>query len=243
MKEIIEINKRILIEAPGIVPPGEDCIFASRDGRYDEELQKLPPAIKADLDALRAQISEVVPNDFSYALSLGDYNPTIALEFRDGATAFATCNETFNPEASIIEQLKVVNWDKHRSFGMSGGQIFDGIREFAKEAEPELPPTSEIQKGFAHELEAFTKTKRQGAEHIFLLMHRHDEGVTEKSCRSMKELRGNLCDLMTCQYDIIAIMTDKKLLPPRKVDKLKREVLLDMKESMPISYARAVGLF
>ena len=48
---------------------------------------------------------------------------------------------------------------------------------------------------------------------------------------------------MTCGYDIIAIIVDKKVLPSRKVDKLKREVLLDMKESMPISYARAVGMF
>ena len=243
MKEIIEINKRILIEAPGIVPAGDDCIFVSRDGGDGKELEKLPPAIKADLDALRSQLNEVVPNDFSYTLCLGEYNPNIMLEFHDGAMAIATCNETFNPDAPIIEQLKAVDWDKHRSFGMSGGQFFDGIREFAKETNPELTPTLEIQKGFAHELEAFAKTKRQGAEHIFLLKFRQDEGVTENSCTSMKRLRGDLCDLMTCGYDIIAIITDKKLLPPRKVDKLKREVLLDMKESMPISYAKAVGMF
>ena len=91
--------------------------------------------------------------------------------------------------------------------------------------------------------ETFAKTKRIGSTHIFILKYREDEGVTEKICKNMKELRGDLCDLMTCGYNIIAIIADKKVLPPRKVDKLKREVLLGMKESMPISYARAVGRF
>jgi len=59
----------------------------------------------------------------------------------------------------------------------------------------------------------------------------------------MKDLRGDLCDMMTCGYDIIGVIADKKLLPPRKVDKLKREVLKDMKETMPISYARALRIF
>jgi hypothetical protein len=75
------------------------------------------------------------------------------------------------------------------------------------------------------------------------LKWREDEGVTENSCASMRDLRGDLCDLMTCGYDILGVIVDKKLLPPRKVDKLKREVLKDMKESMPISYARAMRVF
>ena len=124
----------------------------------------------------------------------------------------------------------------------NGSQFFDEVREMSKKAKPILTPASEIQQRFRTELESFTKTKRAGPKHIFLLKYRQDEGVTEKSCDSMKDLRGDLCDHMTCGYDIIAIIADKKLLPARKMDKLKREVLLDMKESMPISYARAVGM-
>lgn len=243
MKEIVELNKRIMIEAPGVVPAGEDCLFVSRDGKGDKEADSLPPAIKADLNAICERLNALVPNDFHYVLCLGDYNPAILLEFRDGAMAFATCGETFDPERSIYEQLEKVDWQKHREFGMKGGQFFDGVREMSKEVKPMLPSTSEIQQKFRNELESFAKAKRTGLKRIFLLKWREDEGVTEESCDSMKDLRGDLYDLMTCQYSIIGVIVDKKLLPPRKVDKLKRAVLEEMKDSMPISYVKASGLF
>ena len=152
MKEIIEINKRIMIEAPGIVPAGDDCFFVSRDDTDNEELEKLPPAIKTDLAALCARINDIVPNDFRYVLSLGDYNPTVMLDFCDGGMAWASCAESFNPELSLFDQLQAVDWDKHRSFGMAGSQIFDGIRELSKEIKPETTPASEIQQRFPNEI-------------------------------------------------------------------------------------------
>ena len=242
MKEIIEINQRIMIESPDVVPKGGNCLFVSRDGLGDA-LDNLPPAVKADLDALYAKLNAVIPNDFNFVLCLGDYNPGIILEFCDGGMARSNCAESFNPDLSLFEQLENVDWAKHRTFALAGSQIFDGMRGLSGEIEPELPPTAEIQKKYGVELEAFAKTKRPGQARIQLLKWREDEGVTENSCASMRDLRGDLCDLMTCGYDIIGVIVDRKLLPPRKVDKLKREVLKEMKETMPISYARAMRLF
>ena len=125
---------------------------------------------------------------------------------------------------------------------MSGSQFFDGIRSLADDIEPEFPATVEIQQQFPHELEAFTKTKRTGNARVYLLKWREDERVTEESHASMNEVRKALLDLMTVQYDIIALIVDGKLLPPRKVDKLKRQTLLELKESMPISYVRAMRM-
>lgn len=243
VREIIEINQRIMIEAPDAVPKGEDCFFVSRDGNGDKSVEKLPPKVKADLDAICARLNVAVPNDFNYVLCLGDYNPNIILEFLDGAMARTNCAEPFNPGLSLFDQLEKVDWGKHRTFGMAGAQFFDGIRGLSDEIEPNLPHTSEIQKKYGVELEAFAKTKRQGKFKIYLLKWRDDEGVTENSCASMKDLRGDLCDLMTCGYDIIGVIVDNKLLLPRKVDKLKRDVLKGMKETMPISYAKACGCF
>ena len=243
MKEIIEINQRIMIEAPDVLPKGDDCLFVSRDGNGDKVADNLPPALKADFDALCAKLNAAIPNDFNYVLCLGDYNPNIILEFCDGGMARASCGESFNPALSLFEQLEKVDWDRHRTFGLAGSQFFDGMRGLSGEIEPELPPTAEIQKKYGVELDAFAKAKRQGQSKIHLLKWREDEGVTENSCDSMRDLRGDLCDLMTCAYDIIGVIVDKKLLPPRKVDKLKREVLMGMKETMPISYARAMRVF
>jgi hypothetical protein len=168
MKEIIEINKRIMIEVPDIVPKGEDCLFVSRDGNGDKAVNNLPPAIKADLDALCAKLNAVIPNDFNYVLCLGDYNPQIMLEFCDGAMTRGGCAESFNPELSLFEQLEKVDWAKHRTFAMSGSQFFDGVRGLSDEIEPELPPTAEIQKKYGVELEAFSKTNaRDSRKFIF----------------------------------------------------------------------------
>jgi hypothetical protein len=243
MKEIIEINKRIMIEASDVIPKGDDCLFVSRDGNGDKAVNQLPAKLKADLDVVCAKLNEVIPNDFNYVLCFGNYNSQIILEFCDGGMARANCAESFNPQLSIFKQLQKVNWAKHRTFGMAGSQFFDGMAALSGEIEPDLPPTAEIQKNYGVELEAFSKTKRQGQAKIHLLKWREDEGVTENSCASMKDLRGDLCDLMTCRYDILGVIVDKNLLPPRKVDKLKREVLKGMKESMPISYARALRVF
>ncbi|HEX5400145.1 MAG TPA: hypothetical protein VFY06_13955 [Verrucomicrobiae bacterium] len=244
MKEIIELNKRIMIEAPGVIPRQDegDCLFVSRDRADDTEVNQLPPAIKTDLDALCERLNAVIPNDFNYCLCLGNYDPRIMLEFCDGAMARASCPEEFDPNISLFDQLAKVDWAKHRTFGMAGSQFFDGLRELSDELEPELPATSEIQKDFRVELEAFAKAKRRGKPGIYHLTWREDDGVKEKSCVSMKDLRGDLCDLMTCGYKVIGIIVDNKLLPPRKVDKIKLAVLKDMKETMPISYVRALDV-
>src|SRR5450755_3602588 len=100
MKEIIEINKRIMIEAPDVIPKGDDCLYVSRDGNGDQAVNKLPAKLKADLDAVCARLNEVVPNDFNYVLCFGNYYCQILLEFLDGAMARTNCAESFDPELS-----------------------------------------------------------------------------------------------------------------------------------------------
>jgi len=243
MKEIIEINKRIMIEAPGVVPKDSDCLFVSRDGHGDKEVNNLPAAIKADLDAICARLNEVIPNDFNYVLCLGDYKPDILLEFCDGAMARAGCNERFDPALSLFEQLAKVDWGKHREFGMAGSQFFDGVRDLTKEIEPALPPTEEIQKDFAVEIEAFEKAKRKKPSKIYALLWRGDEGVSEEALNSMADLEGMLCDSMATGYVTIDVLVDGKPLGGKKIDEVKGKVLKEMKEQMPISYARALGMF
>ena len=243
MKEIIEINQRILIEAPDIIPKDSDHLIVSRDGSGHKEFKQLPARIKADLNALCARLNEVIPNDFNFLLCLGSYNPQLYLDFCDGAMSRASCSETFLPDISIFEQLEKVDWQKHRQQGMSGSQFFDGVREMSKELEPKLPLTEIIQKHFRTEIAVFEQKKRKNPAKIHLLKWREDERVTEEACASLDELDGNLIDMLATHYEIIAILEDGKPLSAGKIDELKLKTLLDMRESMPISYARAVGMF
>lgn len=243
MKEIIELNKRIMIEVPGIVPKGEDCLFVSRDGSSDPEVERLPRAIKADLDDLCFRLNAIIPNDFNYTLSLGKYDPGIMLEFRDGAMAFASCPESFDPKQSIIEQLALVDWEKHRKFGMQGGQLFDGMRELAKEIEPVPTPTAEFQNRFRDEVEAFQKTKRKITSKIYALVWRDDDGMREDALDGMESLERMLCDSMATGYVTVDVLVDGKPLGTKRIDEVKQKVLKEMKEDMPISFVRAMGIF
>jgi copper homeostasis protein CutC len=76
-----------------------------------------------------------------------------------------------------------------------------------------------------------------------LLKWRGGVGVTEEGFDKMNELRGALIDIMTVQYDVIAVAVDGKLLSPKDVDKLKLETLKALKETMPISFTRAMRVF
>lgn len=242
MKEIIELNKMILIDAPGVVTAAQGFLLVRRNCEGDEGIAKLPPGLKGKLEAICAQLDRLVPNDFNYSLILGDYNPDFRLEFCDGGMMTASCPEPFAPKKSIFKQLEKVDWDKHRSFGMSGSQFFDGLRMLSEITEPKLPLTAHIQQEFRNELEVFAKKQRTGPEKFHLLLWRGDEGVQEQGCATLKDVQGAFVDLMTCGYSIIGVLTDGKLMEPEKIDEIKLEMLQDMKKSMPISYARAVGL-
>ena len=65
MKEIVELNKRILAQAPGIASQRGDALQVSRDGNCDPEVAKLPAALKAEINQLCGRLNEVVPNDFA----------------------------------------------------------------------------------------------------------------------------------------------------------------------------------
>jgi len=117
------------------------------------------------------------------------------------------------------------------------------VRQVSKEIEPKLPPTAEIQKGFRDQIETFENAKRKKPSKIFALLWRDDEGVTEEALDSMKSLEGMLCDSMATGYVTLDVIVNGKPLAAKKIDEVKEKVLKEMKEHMPISYARAMGMF
>lgn len=242
MKEIIELNNKILIEAPGLVQQGGERLMIYRDGAASEDLTKLSHELQGELYALHITLNGLVPNDFDYVLYLGDYNPELILEFCDGAMSRASCAEQFKPELSIFDQLERVDWEDHRKFGMSGSQIFDGFSALSHDIEPEFPATLTIQQRFPNELQTFSKKAHAGSATIHLLKWREDERVSEEGLANMDDLMGMLIDLMTCRFDVIAVKVDGKLLPPEEVDALKLKTLKVLKEEMPISFIRAMGV-
>ena len=59
----------------------------------------------------------------------------------------------------------------------------------------------------------------------------------------MKSLEGMQCDSMATSYVTLAVLVDGKPMPGKKIDEVKEKVLREMKEQMPISYAKEMGMF
>jgi hypothetical protein len=242
MKEIIEFNKRILGEAPDAVPKEYGFIMVSRHDDAAKELAALPAKIRADVVKFLKKLNQAVPDDFGYVINLGDYDPCFMLMYSDGPQTEGNCPVEWDLKRSIFAQLPEINWDLHRKQVIGMGRFFDDVRQVAKHLEPKLPPTAEIQKQFQVEIKAFETAKSDKPAKIYVLLWRGDEGVTEEGMDSMNALEGLLCDTMATGYVTVAVIVGGVPLSAHKIDQLKEKVLLEMREQMPLSYARAVGL-
>jgi hypothetical protein len=243
MKEIVEINDRILAETPKAVLKKHGPVIVSRNEDLENELAILPTKLRADLAGFLQRLNQSVPNDFGYTVYLGEADPCLMLLYCDGPQAEGNCPIEWNVDFSLFDQLAEVDWEMHRKRVIDMGHFFDDVRQISKQIEPKLPPTAEVQKGFRKEIEAFEKAKPKTSSKMRALLWRGDEGVTEEALDSMKSLEKMLCDTMATGYVTLDVIVDGKPLRSTKLDDVKEKVLKEMKEDMPISYARAVGLF
>ena len=239
MKEIIELNKRLLGQLGKCFPDGGLIL-----GRNDqpEELAALPVALREEIEKLRGEMNEVVPNDFTYSLDLGNDSPGLMIEYEDGSQTGFFRGHDWQPNRSIIEQLKEFNWEAEREQALAGCQIFDAMKEDAKHLPSRLPSTKELQKAFRVEMKDFLKAKRKDLRGVHVLMWRDDEGVKVESFEDQASFRRDLPDIMTVQYLVIAVVADGKPMSREGLEILKKKAIAEL-EDMPNSRAKALGKF
>jgi hypothetical protein len=239
MKEIIELNKRLLGQLGMCLPDGGLVL-----GRNDqpEELAALPAALREEIEKLRREINEVVPNDFTYSLDLGNDSPGLMIEYEDGSQTGFFRGHDWRSDRSIIEQLREFNWDAERVQALAGCQIFDGMKDNAKHLPSRLPWTKELQKAFRVEMKEFLKAKRKDLRGVYVLMWRDDEGMKVESFEDQASFCRELPDIMTVQYLVIAVVADGKPMSREGLEILKKKAITEL-EDMPISHARALGKF
>lgn len=241
MKEIIELSERIRNEAPEAVPKEFGWFLVNRQGEGTEELQVLPPAIKDEVERLRARLDAAIPDDFQYQLCLGDDKPGLSLVYCDGAQTEADCPVEWDETRSIFDQLQGVDWEKERGRVLAMCQDMERMKEEAQQKKPTLPSTKQIQKTFRSEMDLFVKTKRKDASQVHVLVWDDGEGSTkEENFENMDAFRRELPDIMAMQLLVIAVVADGKPLPVAKIGELKKQALQEL-EDMPISHAKALG--
>src|SRR5947207_9452671 len=115
MKEIIELNKRLLRENRNYLPP-DGLMLSRRD--VPEELEKLPAKPREQIEDLRRRLNQALPDDFDYFLCLGDTEPTLRLNYYNGSTTCGGRGHHWQEAVSIFEQLQGLNWDEERKFAI-----------------------------------------------------------------------------------------------------------------------------
>ena len=245
MKEIIELNKRILREAPDAVPKEFGFIIVTRKEAPNDKVAALPASISADLEELRLKLNQALPDDFGYRILLGNTAPYFTITYSDGPQTEGNCPVEWDLERSIFDQLSGIKWDDLRAFALANGQIFDQMIEEAKKRPSALPSTKQLQKDFAPVVKTFVEAKQKDTSKVHVLawcgdqLSNGDLAVMTTEFAGMKAFCKVLPDIMATQQLIIAVMADGKPLPAQKIEKLKQQALKELK-GMPISHAKAL---
>ena len=239
MKEIIELNEKLIKQLGKCFSEGE---LVLRRNDQPEELTRLPSALREDIEKLRREINEVVPNDFTYSFDLGNDCPNLMIEYEDGSQTGFFRGHDWQPNRSIIEQLKEFDWEAERRQALAGCQIFDAMKEDAKHLPSRLPSTKELQKAFRVEMKEFLKSKRKDLHGVHVLMWRDEEGVHEETFENMERFCRDLPDIMTVRLLVIAVVVNGKPLSRDGIEMLKKTAIAEL-EDMPISHAKALGKF
>lgn len=266
MKEIIELNKRILSEAPEIAQSEEGLIIYRTDP--PAELPGLTDALIAELERMRTQLNSRIPDDFSYVLNLGVADPDFKIEYEDGAMG-ASCPLESSPNGSIFEQLESVDWDEMRAQAILGCQIYDSLKETAVDIPAGIPTTRQLQRAFREDMNAWVKEKRKDSSRVHVFVWRKVEEICEEEAQAILEdfgeealtrarknedgfheftfdtleaFGGELPNHMTMGFQVITVVADGKPIPAARIDQFKGEALKKL-EDMPISHAKASGKF
>ena len=239
MKEIIELNTRLLREVGPALP--EEGLMVERDDR-PKELEAIPKNFREAIQDLRTELNRTIPDDFGYFLYLGDREPDLMLHYDNGSMTTGGRGHSWTQSDSIFEQLRKLDWDDERKWAIQGSETFDAITAAAKELPIMLPRTKSLQKHLAEPVKDYIKEKRQDSSCVYALLWDGDQALLDEQFSDLAAFERELPDIMTHMLHIIAIVSNGKPIPAGRVDQLKVAALKTL-EDMPISHAKASGKF
>src|ERR1039458_3546425 len=109
MKEIIELNKRILTEAPEAVPKEIGFIMVSRKDAASGGLAALPASIRADLEPLRLKLNQTMPTHAPGSVT--PFASSIATPSYFAAQSFGGSHGSCGPPNPTNNIIGSASWD------------------------------------------------------------------------------------------------------------------------------------
>ena len=236
MKEIIELNSRIMEEAEGAIP--KDGLLLCRES--DWENVQLPVNLRCEMEAVRERLNRCVPDDFAFEIHFGrDETFSFGLIYRDGPQITAIICISFVVEVSIFEQLERQDWDSHRRKAISGSQGVDQLRQKFAQIRTRLPATDMFQRMFRSSVEKFIEENRSFTDKIHVLMF-NGVGLRADTWETLDELKRLLPLCMRLGGHLVAVIVEGKPLEAWRIDAMKWDAYNSLK-GMPMAQAEASG--
>ena len=227
MKEIIDLQARVLAHAP-LLAEG-DGIDIGRD-EVGGEVELLSDELRAEAEALRQAINAAVPEDFDYfAFVAGDEGPHFGLD-RDGRP-FGSEEEEWDPERSLLEQLRAFDWDATRAQAKESHALAEAMSILRRITGP-LPSAKSLQRDHREEVKDFVREKRRDAGKVHVLYLHAAEGLMQVAFEDGDAFREMLPGMFGRGDDVVAIVANGKPLPVERIDAHKAQAQRTLKERM-----------
>lgn len=189
------------------------------------------------------RISEFVPDDFEFSLSLdGEHRPIFSIDYEDGSMTGYFTGIDFETEDELFDKLINKDWDEVRGHALDGCSTFDEMLEEAKEQPKCVPTIKQLQKLCRDFLKEFHKTAKSKKDKIAVLFaHSDQQGKVTVDAEPYEEgtdIIGLLMDNATCQRYPVSICFDGKPVSRKDLQKLLNASIQNL---TGISRAKAEG--
>ena len=226
MKEIIDLQARAVAHAPRFAQ--DDSVDISRD-EIGGETDLLPPELREEVEALQRTLNAAIPEDFDYFVFIGgEEGPAFGL---DSGRMPVSPEDDWDPERSIIDQLRALDWEAMREQGKKGQAMMEVIALWQRMTRT-LPAAKSLQRDHREEVKDFVREKRRDAGKIHVLYLDEAGELMEVDFETGDAFRDALPGMIGDGDDVFAIVANGKPLPVERIDALNAQGQSTLKEHM-----------
>ena len=237
MKEILALDEAI--RALALDSLSEEGVDFSRDV-FGDGVTLLPTELQTEIASLQQAINATLPDDFDYFVFVAF--PQLPASFslhHQEMPAGGSDDGSFQPERSLIEQLREVDWEEQRAKAEDFQQEVDDVMQLEERMSAPLRPTKAVQREFREDAREFIKEKRVDAARIHVLYWDEEEGLRELSYDEGGALRAALPDMIARGAEVITIVAGGKPLSVERIDALNQEAQRFLREQVAAAIALA----